>query len=90
MWSTATALGGLRPPVLDGITRAYSRLQRVWADQGYRGTSLRAWAHENAGVALDVVYPPWRQLERYGSTDNERSRGFRVIPRRWIVERSPA
>jgi putative transposase len=76
--------------VLDGARRRFGRLQRVWADQGYRGTALRSWAHEQAGVALDMVYPPWRQLERYGLTDGEPSRGFRVIPRRWVVERSLA
>jgi putative transposase len=61
----------------------------VWADQGYRG-ALRAWAHEAEGVAVDVVYPPWRQLERYGLADAPPGRGFRVIPRRRVVERSLA
>jgi putative transposase len=76
--------------VLEGVTRRFGRIERVWADQGYRGAALRAWAGEVAGVALDVVYPPWRQLERYGPADAPAPRGFRVIPRRWVVERSPA
>lgn len=75
--------------VLDGITARYPRLVCVWADQGYRGP-VRAWARDAQGIALDVVYPPWRQLERYGLTDGEPPRGFRVIPRRWVVERSLA
>ena len=33
-WPTATAPGGLRPPVLDGARRRFGRLERVWADQG--------------------------------------------------------
>ncbi len=76
--------------VLDGITRRYRRLQRVWADQGCRGTALRTWAQDRERVVLDVVYPPWRQLERYGLTDGEIRGGFRVIPRRWVVERTLA
>jgi putative transposase len=76
--------------VLDGVRRRYGRLERVWADQGYRGTALRAWAQDTLGVALDVVYPPWRQLERYGLSEGPAQRGFRVIPRRWVVERSLA
>jgi putative transposase len=77
-------------PLLDGITRRYDRLRRVWADQGYRGTALGNWAREIAGVALDIVYPPWRQLERYGPPGAAPESGFRVIPRRWVVERSLA
>lgn len=76
--------------VLDGVRRRYGRLERVWADQGYRGAALRTWAHAAGGIALDVVYPPWRQLERYGLADPPPDRGFRVIPRRWVVERSLA
>jgi putative transposase len=76
--------------VLDGITAHYPRLERVWADQGYRGPTLRTWARETPGIALDVVYPPWRQLERYGLANREPPGGFRVIPRRWVVERSLA
>jgi putative transposase len=76
--------------VLDGVRRRFGRLERVWADQGYRGAGLRAWAGEVAGIALDVVYPPWRQLERYGLADSQPPPGFRVIPRRWVVERSLA
>ncbi|CAA9333178.1 MAG: Mobile element protein [uncultured Gemmatimonadaceae bacterium] len=75
--------------VLDGVRRRFARLERVWADQGYRG-ALRAWAEETQDIALDVVYPPWRQRERYGLEPPPEPRGFRVIPRRWVVERSLA
>jgi putative transposase len=76
--------------VLDGARQRFGRLERVWADQGYRGAALRAWAQDREGIVLDVVYPPWRQLERYGLTDSETRGGFRVIARRWVVERSLA
>lgn len=75
--------------VLDGITARYPRLARVWADQGYRGP-VRAWAQATQGIVLDVVYPPWRQLERYGLLDPPPEHGFRIIARRWVVERSLA
>jgi putative transposase len=52
--------------VLDGARRRFGRLERVWADQGYRGAGLRAWSQEAEGVTIEVAYPPWRQLERYG------------------------
>lgn len=54
-------------------------LRCLWADQGYAGESLATWvaAHRKTGsLRLEVV--PRR-------TDQ---RGFRVLPKRWIVERT--
>lgn len=53
------------------------RLLKLWADQGYRG-DLAAWLQTEFGVALEVVTRPPHQ------------RGFVVIARRWVVERSLA
>ena len=74
--------------LLAQVAPRHPRLERVWADQGYTGAAVGAWARETLGVALDVVYPPWRQLERYGLEAPPATRGFRVIPRRWVVERT--
>ena len=78
--------------LLAQVAPRHPRLERVWADQGYTGAALGTWARETLGVALDVVYPPWRQLEgfgRYGlKPPPPEPRGFRVIPRRWVVERT--
>jgi putative transposase len=51
------------------------RLQRIWADGGYRG-DLVTWCHEHCQATLDIVSTPSGQ------------RGFQVLPRRWVVERS--
>jgi putative transposase len=51
------------------------RLQRIWADGGYRG-ELVTWCHEHGSFTLDIVSPPAGQ------------KGFQVLPRRWVVERS--
>jgi putative transposase len=56
---------GARVLLADAVPR-HPRLARVWADQGYAGAAVRAWARDALGIALDVVYPPWRQVERYG------------------------
>jgi putative transposase len=75
--------------LLADVVPKHPRLERVWADQGYTGL-VRAWARHALGVALEVVYPPWRQLARYGLEEPAplQGRGFRVIPRRWVVERT--
>lgn len=50
------------------------RMDIVWADQGYSGP-IAAKAAESAGLRLVIV-------------DNIAERGFKVVPRRWVVERT--
>lgn len=60
------------------------KLELICADGVYtRG--FREWAEEKRGWRVEVPYHRDRQLWRYGS--KEKSRGFRVPPRRWVVER---
>lgn len=49
------------------------RLQRIWADGGYRGQFIE-WAWTHCRWIIDIV-------ERTG-------KGFQVLPRRWVVERT--
>lgn len=53
------------------------RLQTVWADGAYRG-ALIEWFHEHLHIQLDVVARTPVQ------------KGFAVLPRRWVVERTLA
>ena len=62
------------------------RMQLVWADQGYTG-AFAAWLREARRWRLDVVRHPAAQLRRYGLEDKPRG-VFRVLPRRWVVERT--
>jgi putative transposase len=76
--------------VLEAAGDAFPRLQHIWADQGYTGTLVRWAAHEH-GWAVQVVYPQVRQLKRYAPELLEAlgaQTGFRVIPKRWVVERT--
>lgn len=50
--------------VLGALGTAFPRLQHIWADQGYAGT-LRQWTKQHLDIELEVVYPWWRQLQRY-------------------------
>jgi putative transposase len=63
--------------VLAGTRRRFPRLRRVWADRIYRG-ALVGWAKREAGVELEIVAPP------------KGTKGFQLLPRRWVVERSIA
>ncbi|HEY7092514.1 MAG TPA: IS5 family transposase [Ktedonobacterales bacterium] len=76
--------------VLQGLPTDFPRLEHIWADQGYAG-ALRAWTREQTGVELEIVYPWWRHIKRYFPEMLEPlgvEKGFQVLPRRWVVERT--
>ena len=56
-------------------TDIVKRLELIWADGGYRG-ELIAWVEETLGWKLEIVEKPKDQ------------RGFHILPKRWIVERT--
>ncbi len=60
--------------LIQNIAR-FSRLKKIWADGGYRGTFV-AWAKQFCGVAIDIVLRP------------NTAHGFVPLPRRWVVERT--
>lgn len=51
-------------------------LTRIWADNGYIGEKWRDWFQWFCGWALEIV-------KRSDDTS-----GFKVVPRRWVVERT--
>lgn len=61
------------------------RLELVWADGAYAGTFAR-WLHAERGWRVEVPKHRDRHLWRYGL--EEKPKGFQVIPRRWVVERT--
>ena len=62
-----------------------SRLAILWADAAYTGW-FRGWVEEERGWHVEVPQHPDKQLWRYGL--KEKPRGFQVLPRRWVVERT--
>ena len=61
-------------------------LQLVWADRGYTGAFAQR-LYEERGCRLEVVRHPQRQLWRCGREEKP-THAFRVLPRRWVVERT--
>ena len=53
----------------------FPRLRLIWADQGYKAHFV-AWAKTVGGWAVAIVTRP------------AGSKGFAVLPRRWVVERT--
>jgi putative transposase len=58
------------------------RLELVWGDGAYAGNFAR-WLAAGRGWRVEVPHHRDRQLWRYGLV--EKPKGFRVIPRRWVV-----
>ena len=81
----------------------FARLAHLWVDAGYQGRGKK-WAEEVLGLSVEVVRKPpepvpekvaevWaREWAKEGKeVDWQRlmpPRGFRVLPRRWVVERT--
>ncbi len=57
------------------LRKAYPTVRKIWADGGYAG-KLVAWALEVLGIVVEIVRKKQGQ------------RGFEVLPRRWVVERT--
>ena len=76
---------GARRLLSDELKSELPRMELLWADGAYtRG--FREWAEEEWGWRVEVPQHPDRQLWRYGL--EEKPRGFLVLPRRWVVERT--
>jgi putative transposase len=89
--------------LLEAARREVRWLKHLWLDAGYEGRGKR-WAEETLGLSAEVVRRPRKPIpeevakvwaEEWAKEgqqiDWERlmpPRGFRVLPRRWVVERT--
>jgi putative transposase len=87
------------PLLLEPVQGHFPRMEKVWVDNGYTGTG-RTWIKEHMGWEVEVVSHPrrprgmwvWPGMEMTPEMVAvfERPRGFRHLPRRWVVERTLA
>jgi putative transposase len=67
------------------------RLQHVWADSAYTG-QVREWIQTTLGCTVEIVKHWWTGLRWVwvapGQAPPTVPRGFHVLPRRWVVERT--
>ncbi len=61
--------------VLGRALGRFPRLRLIWADQGYKAHFVE-WARAVTGWAVELVARP------------AGAKGFQVLPRRWVVERT--
>jgi putative transposase len=91
--------------LLESARAGLSRLKHLWVDAGYQGRGKK-WAEEVLGLSVEVVRKPqkpvpekiaklWtQQWAKEGKEVNWQRlmapKGFQVLPRRWVVERTLA
>ena len=90
--------------LLSRVRGRFPRLSHLWVEAGYQGRGKKRWAEDVMGLSVEVVRKPQKPLpeevaERWAvewkkegkQVDWQRlmaPRGFRVLPRRWVVERT--
>lgn len=63
--------------VLNRVADWFERLRRLWVDGGYSGEAFADWVKER-----------WPKLAVEVIKRSDQVRGFAVLPRRWVVERT--
>jgi len=82
--------------LLTPIKDLFPRLKKVWVDTGYTGTGQK-WIAEELGWEVEIVKHAPRPRGMWVFPGQEvdpaifqRPKGFRHLPRRWVVERTIA
>lgn len=61
--------------LLEQLRFPASRLKLIWADAGYNGPDFAHWMQRQHGLRVEIV-------------SKIAPKGFEVLPRRWVVERT--
>lgn len=61
--------------LLEQLRFPSGRLRLIWADAGYSGEEFSRWVKQRHGVRVEIA-------------SKAHGKGFKVLPRRWVVERT--
>jgi putative transposase len=90
---------GVKLLLADPVPAQFPRLSHVWLDAGYNGRGKgKDWVEQTLGWTAEIVKhrPRYKKVWIFGDIPDDQidwSRyypppGFRVLPRRWVVERT--
>jgi putative transposase len=81
--------------LLTALLGKLPRLQLIWADSGYAGNPFKQWVKEHLGVGLQIVKHAWTGIRGVWVPEGTNvdwdtiiPKGFHVLPKRWVVERT--
>ena len=79
--------------LLQGMEVAFPRLKHLWTDAGYK-SGFSTWVEQTLGWTVEMVQRSQtpkgiiaQQIALY-ATATPHAKGFQVLPRRWVVERT--
>jgi putative transposase len=77
---------------LDNMRKKYTNVKKMWADMGYQGRNLKNHIMEEYGIDIEIVKRPPCRFWVHKDTPTELlpviESGFKVQPRRWVIERT--
>ena len=78
--------------LLETVRGSFTLIQLIWADGGYNCRVLQEWIEGDCGWRLEIVKRPYCRgfWLPEGVAVPVVERGFKVLPRRWVVERTYA
>ena len=62
--------------LFNAFTGSCKKLRRIWVDDGYRGLNLMEWVAQRFHIVLQAILR------------SDDTKGFKLLPRRWVVERT--
>ena len=62
--------------IFNACTGSCKKLRRIWVDGGYRGAKLMGWVAQRFHIVLQTILR------------SDDTKGFQLLPRRWVVERT--
>lgn len=62
--------------IFKAITGSCKKIRRIWVDGGYRGPKLMDWVARRSHIVLETILR------------SDDTKGFKLLPRRWVVERT--
>lgn len=81
--------------LLEPLAGCFPRLKLIWADSGYNKGGFAAFVKVTCGWEVEIVEHPWSGsrgtwVPEGHEVDWEKvkPKGFHVLPRRWVVERT--
>jgi putative transposase len=98
--ATSMDRDGVKLLLSGAIGTHFPRLRHVWLDAGYTGAGKgKDWMEQTVGWSAEIVAHPPRYKKVWAPNDippeqidwskyGWRPPGFRVLPRRWVVERT--
>jgi len=83
--------------LLKGLKGHFPRVELLWTDQGYKST-FRAWVMRTLNWRVECVRHPSEPQGEYAQVvrdflgdalyEKRYVKGFKLLPRRWVVERT--